>query len=238
MPARAQAAELKPWTADVPVRVRVHGSSFPKDEKFTFELVPKEGETLIPDPETLTITGAGTGYFELTDDEVGEHHYTLKQIPGSADYWTYDTREYDVTVYFMWSGRELYSEVIIKGDDGLKYEEGGFDNDYNPPVTPPDPDKPDPDNPDKPDPDNPDPDTPDKPDPDEPDKPDTPDEPDNPDQPKPETPDKPKTDNPDRPSGVLPQTGDQIALYVGGACVLGVAAVAAGVALKRRSDRQ
>lgn len=76
----------------------VEGDTPPSAEDFTFILEAVDGAPM-PESRTITISGAGTGYFlPITYTEPEPYHYILREVIGSTKGYTYDDRIYDVTV--------------------------------------------------------------------------------------------------------------------------------------------
>lgn len=121
-------------TAEIPVTVKVSGSAAALTPTFSFEITPSSGETVSPGSYKVSTSGAGTATFTASFDEVGEHHYTIKQVVGSADGWTYDEETYNVTVYVYNMGSQdadaLKTLVTIEDSDGYKAESCTFTNSY------------------------------------------------------------------------------------------------------------
>jgi pilin isopeptide linkage protein/LPXTG-motif cell wall-anchored protein len=93
-------------TAEVPLAYAVKGDSASSDTEATFKITATdEGETLLPVAETVT-SKPGTLKFELKGrvSQPGEHHYHVTQVAGTDSSWTYDSAEFDVTVYVGWQG--------------------------------------------------------------------------------------------------------------------------------------
>lgn len=145
MPSLAKAASrYTPVQAVVPVSVNVTGDKPSADETFTFEIAGADGETVLPQEKRVTVTGSGAASFTMSYDEVGEHHYTVRQVAGSAERWTYDSQVYDVTVYCMWEETtdSLFTKVIVKDASGYKADGCTFENAYTAPVVPQEPSEP------------------------------------------------------------------------------------------------
>ncbi|WP_417801620.1 Spy0128 family protein [Thermophilibacter provencensis] len=128
----------EPVTARVPVAVSVDGDEAAEDETFRFEITPTDEQSAVPAESVVSVDGAGETFFSFTFDRVGEHHYTVRQLSGDADGWTYDGQAYDVTVYCMWdeSTDDLFTMVIIEGAEGYKAESCAFANSYSAPEKP------------------------------------------------------------------------------------------------------
>lgn len=94
----------------------------------------------MPDQPQATIAGEGSAQFAMSFTEVGLHHYTVRQVPGNAEGWTYDEQVYNVDVYCMWSGQDgpdsLYTQVSVKNAAGEKCEACTFENNYKAPMSP------------------------------------------------------------------------------------------------------
>lgn len=131
-PNAAYAAQ--PVDATVPVEVAVSGDAA-EAQGFTFVMQAAQGETVLPDEQQISINGAGSAQFTLHFNQVGEHHYTVRQVAGTAEGWTYDETVYDVTVFAMWNQHNdtLFSTVVVYTPEG-KAEACSFTNSYAAPA--------------------------------------------------------------------------------------------------------
>ena len=140
--AQAHAAEgaYTPISAQVPAQVIVKGDVPAQAQDFTVQISGADGETVLPDQLQATIAGEGSAQFAMSFTEVGLHHYTVRQVPGNAEGWTYDEQVYNVDVYCMWSGQDspdsLYTQVFVKNAAGEKCEACMFENAYQAPAQP------------------------------------------------------------------------------------------------------
>ena len=111
-----------PVSAQVPAQVIVKGDVPAQAQDFTVQISGADGETVLPDQLQATIAGKGSTQFAMSFTEVGLHHYTVRQVPGNAEGWTYDERVYNVDVYCMWSGQDgpdsLYTQVSVEERGG------------------------------------------------------------------------------------------------------------------------
>ena len=97
-------------------------------------------QVVLPDQLQATLAGEGSTQFAMSFTEVGLHHYTVRQVPGNAEGWTYDEQVYNVDVYCMWNGQDasdsLYTQVFVKNAAGEKCEACAFENAYQAPAQP------------------------------------------------------------------------------------------------------
>ena len=125
-----------PVSAQVPAQVIVKGDVPAQAQDFTVQISGADGETVLPDQLQATIAGEGSTQFAMSFTEVGLHHYTVRQVPGNAEGWTYDERVYNVDVYCMWSGQDgpdsLYTQVSVKN---AADEKCTFENNYKAPTS-------------------------------------------------------------------------------------------------------
>lgn len=135
-PVVAFARDYAPVKAEVPVAFNVTGDTPKADETFTAIMTPTAGETVKPAQASVSVTGAGKASFELSFNEVGEHHYTITQAAGNAQGWTYDTQTYDVTAFCMWDEPDdaIYTQVFIENVSGEKTDLAEFTNTYGAPA--------------------------------------------------------------------------------------------------------
>lgn len=139
VPARAYAASrYASVEARVPVTVSLAGDAAAATPDFTFKMTPVDGEEVSPASDELAVNGAGSVFFSLAFDEVGEHHYSVTQVSGTADGWTYDVQTYDVTVFCMWDEATdaLFTKVIVRDAQGFKASSCEFSNTYEAPAAP------------------------------------------------------------------------------------------------------
>ena len=126
--------------AQIPAQVIVKGDVPAQEQDFTVQISGADGETVLPDQLQATIAGEGSTQFAMSFTEVGLHHYTVRQVPGNAEGWTYDEQVYNVDVYCMWNGQDgpdsLYTQVFVKNAAGEKCEACTFENAYQAPVQP------------------------------------------------------------------------------------------------------
>ena len=126
--------------AQIPAQVVVKGDTPAQAQDFTIQISGADGETVLPDQLQATIAGEGSAQFSMSFTEVGLHHYTVRQVPGNAEGWTYDEQVYNVDVYCMWNGQDgsdsLYTQVFVKNAVGEKCEACTFENAYQAPVQP------------------------------------------------------------------------------------------------------
>lgn len=140
--AQAHAAEgaYAPVSAQVPAQVIVKGDAPAQAQDFVVKISGADGETVLSDQLQATIAGEGSAQFAMLFTEVGLHHYTVRQVPGNAEGWTYDEQVYNVDVYCMWNGQDspdsLYTQVFVKNAAGEKCEACMFENAYQAPAQP------------------------------------------------------------------------------------------------------
>ena len=138
--AYAAVGAYAPVSAQVPARVIVKGDAPAEAQDFVVKISGADGETVLPDQLQATIAGEGSAQFAMSFTEVGLHHYTVRQVPGNAEGWTYDEQVYNVDVYCMWNGQDspdsLYTQVSVKNAAGEKCEACMFENAYQAPAQP------------------------------------------------------------------------------------------------------
>lgn len=140
--AQAYAAEgaSAPVSAQITAQVVVKGDAPAQTQDFTVQVSGADGETVLPDQLQATVAGEGSTQFAMSFTEVGLHHYTVRQVPGNAEGWTYDEQVYNVDVYCMWNGQDasdsLYTQVFVKNAAGEKCEACAFENAYQAPAQP------------------------------------------------------------------------------------------------------
>lgn len=129
-----------PVSAQVPAQVIVKGDAPAQAQDFAVQISGADGETVLPDQLQATIAGEGSAQFAMSFTEVGLRHYTVRQVLGNAEGWTYDEQVYNVDVYCMWNGQDspdsLYTQVLVKNAAGEKCEACMFENAYQAPAQP------------------------------------------------------------------------------------------------------
>ena len=138
--AYAAVGAYAPVSAQVPAQVIVKGDAPAQAQDFVVKISGADGEMVLPDQLQATIAGEGSAQFAMSFTEVGLHHYTVRQVPGNAEGWTYDEQVYNVDVYCMWNGQDspdsLYTQVFVKNAAGEKCEACMFENAYQAPAQP------------------------------------------------------------------------------------------------------
>ncbi len=103
-------------TVKVPVAINLSGDTAAEDLVSTVTMAPADGETLMPENDTVTIKGAGTADFVFAATQQvssTEHHYTVMQTTADSDGWALDEATYDVTVYVQWNEKEDILEPVV-----------------------------------------------------------------------------------------------------------------------------
>lgn len=138
--AYAAVGAYAPVSAQVPAQVIVKGDAPAQAQDFVVKISGADGETVLPDQLQATIAGEGSAQFAMSFTEVGLHHYTVRQVLGNAEGWTYGEQVYNVDVYCMWNGQDspdsLYTQVLVKNAAGEKCEACMFENAYQAPAQP------------------------------------------------------------------------------------------------------
>ena len=138
--AYAAVGAYAPVSAQVPAQVIVKGDAPAQAQDFVVIISGADGETVLPDQPQATIAGEGSAQSAMSFTKVGLHHYTVRQVPGNAEGWTYDEQIYNVDVYCMWNGQDspdsLYTQVFVKNAAGEKCEACMFENAYQAPAQP------------------------------------------------------------------------------------------------------
>ena len=130
--------EYKPAKAELTVKKTVTGQSPVKAENFTFELALQAGQAnaqyvIMPKPATVTITGTGIATFgSIAFEKAGEYAFTIKEVPGKATGYTYDSGECQVIVKVTDTAGELKAESIRYSKNGKELTAAEFENPYAP----------------------------------------------------------------------------------------------------------
>lgn len=125
-------------TQELPVEKQVVGDTPSSPQTFTFQLEGKNSAPMPLSGDTLTITGGGKGSFEILYDTPGDYQYTLREIPGNAAGYTYDSTVYTITVQVVWD--DTFPDQLVatvhagkEGDSG-KANQALFINRYTAPT--------------------------------------------------------------------------------------------------------
>ncbi|MBX9120989.1 LPXTG cell wall anchor domain-containing protein [Enterococcus casseliflavus] len=117
----ANKREVKETTHALNVQKLLHGREL-KDGEFTFYLVDEAGSVI------LTQTNDGNGqvtFDDITYNEPGEHHYTIREKADSDPTITYTDKELKVIVTVTEEDNQLIATAVYEGNQV-------FENDYTP----------------------------------------------------------------------------------------------------------
>ena len=118
-----------PVSLRIPVQKVVTGETPTQEQTFVFALTAAAGK-----PLTTEITGSGDAFFPgITYTSAGTWRYTLSEIAGSANGYTYDSHVYELTVTVTDQEGKLSVSYTC---DGLKNATPVFTNQYQTPHTP------------------------------------------------------------------------------------------------------
>lgn len=126
------------------VEAKLSGDTPSTPETFTFILESKDGAPM-PENNTISLKGESSGYFSpITFTELKDYHYTLRQIAGSAEGYTYDDTVYNVTVQVITDENGNYTASVYIFEEGseLKNDKAVFVNRYESPTVPTNPTNP------------------------------------------------------------------------------------------------
>ena len=132
-------------TYDPRVEKVLTGDPTPVDKTFTFTLTRNEAAeeegtpadgAVIGNGQT-TVTGAGSGSFgDITFDKAGTYHFTIAEVPGSDEGYTYDPLSWDLEVVvedqdsLLTVVSHTYTRTDADGQEVTSDEEATFTNDY------------------------------------------------------------------------------------------------------------
>ena len=143
LPASALAAEPTGATVDIPVRRLVSGDVPEADDTCTLTLTALGGAPM-PDggasgTKAVRITGEGSASFgRIAYTELGEYHYTISEVKGSNQRYSYDGTVYSADVQVTWRdepGGEMVATLYLAKEDGIyKQEEALFADTYTMPT--------------------------------------------------------------------------------------------------------
>ena len=121
------------------------GDPTPVDKTFTFTLTRNEAAEEAGTPtdgamignDQTTITGAGDGNFgNITFDKAGTYHFTIAEVPGSDEGYTYDPLSWDLEVVVedrdsvLTVVSKTYTQTDADGQEVTSNEEATFTNEY------------------------------------------------------------------------------------------------------------
>lgn len=121
-----------PCEVQLEVENRVTGDLPDTEEHFRFVLEPVDGAPM-PEKANVTVHGAGKGVFpSITYTEPGDFCYTLREIPGEAEGYTYDKTLYRLTVQVTTDEEGTLSAAVYMAAEGSegKAEHAVFVNPY------------------------------------------------------------------------------------------------------------
>lgn len=127
-------------TAEIPVEILLEGNLPEEAERFRVELKPESKAFPMPEGSKdgvyqLKLTGASEGNIRIPCDRLGVFEYTIRLVPGDDPDCSYDSREYDLTV-FVASGENGVRtvSVMVYGPDECKRDKVTFRNVYGFPA--------------------------------------------------------------------------------------------------------
>lgn len=131
-------AENTPATLQLEVVKVVTGDRPATDAPFTFQLEAVDEDAPMPAKDTVTITGSGNALFgEISYDTPDDYRYTIREVKGKLDGYTYDTSVFEVTVQVVCDEDDptvLIANVYVSKNDGKdKYNQIQFVNQYRAP---------------------------------------------------------------------------------------------------------
>ena len=137
---------------DAVKKVEARGAAAPADTEFSFILTPEQSQQPMPktadaqiDPRTgaaaVSRKGAGTvsfGTLSLGKQDIGKtYRYTIHEVKGTAQYFTYDISVFTLTVAVTDSGNgEPKATVTLADENGKAADRAVFTNVYAPPEKP------------------------------------------------------------------------------------------------------
>lgn len=127
------AAELA--SIQLEIQLDISGELPSSAESFTFVLETAD-DAPMPEVNTISITGAGSSRFSsITYTKPETYHYTVRQIAGDAEGYTYDDTVYDLTVQVTTSDTGALKAVCWAYEQGnsQKTDQILFTNQYLPP---------------------------------------------------------------------------------------------------------
>lgn len=125
-------AASSPVSLQMEVRAELTGDTPASPETFTFVLEAADNAPM-PESSRITIVGEGKNSFPpISYTELETYTYTLREIDGKAEGYTYDDTIYDVTVQITVDdeGNLQASQYVSKRGSELKEDEIVFVNTY------------------------------------------------------------------------------------------------------------
>ncbi|MBQ3864222.1 MAG: hypothetical protein II781_00030 [Clostridia bacterium] len=125
----------------IAVKIALEGPILEPYDTFTVELSAVTAGAPVPEGTTdgkylLDIEGKATentDTIDLSFPNMGVYSYKIRQIPGDQEACTYDSAEYDLTVYVLNENGSRYSTTVLYDQDGNKVDEALFTNEYEVP---------------------------------------------------------------------------------------------------------
>lgn len=115
-------ASSEPVELSIEVDNIVEGDIPPLAENFTFILEAVNGAPM-PESNTLTISGTDTGRFQpITYTKPETYHYTLHEVIGSSQGYSYDNRIYDVTVQVVTDETGMLYVSMYVNEQGSEFK--------------------------------------------------------------------------------------------------------------------
>lgn len=119
------------------IQLDISGELPSSAESFTFVL-EAAGDAPMPESNTISITGEGSGRFSsIIYTKPETYHYTVRQIAGDTEGYTYDDTVYDLTVQVTTSDTGTLKAVCWAYEQGnsLKTDRILFENQYSLPQS-------------------------------------------------------------------------------------------------------
>lgn len=126
------AAELA--SIQLEIQLDISGELPSSAESFTFVL-EAAGDAPMPEANTISITGAGSGRFSsIIYTKPETYHYTVRQIKGDMEGYVYDDTVYDLTVQVTTSDTGALNSVcwVYEQGNNRKTDQILFNNQYLP----------------------------------------------------------------------------------------------------------
>ena len=129
-----------PCYLDPPVKKVVEGDGAPKDDVYTFVMIPDEPDYPMPVNDearegsngSLFVDHVGPGEFEFgrmtfDEDDVGETYtYKISEVKGDDSHYTYDVQIYTLTVVVTMEDRQVTIDATYADESGKEVGEGEF----------------------------------------------------------------------------------------------------------------
>lgn len=138
-PVEVSASEVPAATVSIEVENKIAGNTPPRDEEFTFILVPDDDSFPAPENSTVKIGGSGKASFDkIVFHKIGEYHYSIYEKNDGVANYEYDSSVYHLAILvYLNDDNTLTANVKLQKDmENAKQSAIVFQNRYTKPDCP------------------------------------------------------------------------------------------------------